>query len=200
MLISIIGNNASGKTTLAKALGDQRGFNTYLESHTDRPYQSLFSHEPHRYGLHNQVDYLLARAEQEREIRADGGIGVQDGGLDQDYYLYTRLFHHKGFLSDEEYLLVRRMYETLRTELPAPEVYIYMAAPLDILRDRLLARDRKIDLQTIVTLDDLPTLQAYLDEWAAHISPLVLAAEQVDLNSSAYLRGLAEKIRERLVR
>jgi deoxyadenosine/deoxycytidine kinase len=196
MLISIIGNNASGKTTLAKALDAQPGFTAYLESHTDRPYQALFSQEPKRYALHNQIDFLLARAEQEREIRAAGGFGVQDGGLDQDFFLYSHLFHHKGFLSDKEFDLCRRTYHTLRAGFPAPEVYIYLAFPLDTLRARLLARNRKIDLATIVTLDDLPTLQEYLDAWVTDISPLTLHADQIDLDSPEFIGDLTSQIRD----
>jgi deoxyadenosine/deoxycytidine kinase len=196
MLLSIIGNNASGKTTLAKALDTQPGFTAYLESHTDRPYQALFSKDPQRYALHNQIDFLLSRAEQESEIRSAGGIGVQDGGLDQDFFLYTYLFHHKGFLTDKEYDLCRRTYWTLRAGLPVPEAYIYLVAPLDTLRTRLLARNRKIDLNTIATLDDLPTLQEYLDAWVAEISPITLQADQIDFSSAEFIAGVAERIRE----
>jgi deoxyadenosine/deoxycytidine kinase len=196
MLISIIGNNASGKTTLAKALGEQAGFTAYLESHSDRPYQALFSQDPQRYALHNQIDYLLARAEQEREIRAAGGIGLQDGGLDQDFYLYTRLFHHKGFLSNKEYDLCRRTFQTLRAGLPTPELFIYLIAPLDTLRNRLLARNREIDIKTIVTLEDLPILHGYLEAWVPGISALTLQADQIDLDSSEFIERLNEKIRE----
>jgi deoxyadenosine/deoxycytidine kinase len=196
MLISIIGNNASGKTTLAKVLDAQAGFSAYLESHTDRPYQALFAQEPQRYALHNQIDFLITRGEQEREIRVAGGIGVQDGGLDQDFFLYTHLFHHKGFLTNKEFGLCRRTYQTLRAGLPAPEVYIYLACPLDTLRARLLARNRKIDLATIATLDDLPILQGFLDAWVADISPLILQADLIDFSSAEFIGDLVAKIRD----
>lgn len=195
MLVSIIGNNASGKTSLAQVLGQQPGFKVFLESHEDRPYQALFSEDPQSYAFANQIDYLLARAEQERSIRAYGGIGVQDGGLDQDFYLYTHLFHSKGFLNHKEFELCRREFATLRAGLPAPEVYVYLAAPLNLLRERLLARGRMIDLNTIVTLDDLSTLQGYLDAWTARISPLTLQAEEVDLDSAGFIEGLGRRIR-----
>ncbi|MEN8241917.1 MAG: deoxynucleoside kinase [Chloroflexota bacterium] len=196
MIISIIGNNASGKTTLAETLGQLPRLTAYFESHTDRPYQALFSVDPHRFALKNQLDYLLARAEQEQEIRAAGGIGVQDGGLDQDFHLYTRLFHHKGFLDKDEFLLCERAYLSLRAGLPAPELYIYLTAPLDTLRDRLQARGRSIDLNTIVTIDDLPTLQGYLEEWTAKISPppLTLGADEVALSSPEFVSGLETAI------
>jgi deoxyadenosine/deoxycytidine kinase len=197
MLVSIIGNNASGKTSLAAALDREPGFTAYLESHYDRPYQSLFSQDPARYALPNQIDFLLTRAEQERALRAAGGIGVQDGGLEQDFYLYTQLFHRKGFLTAKEFDLCRRLYATLRASLPAPEVYIYLTAPVELLRNRLLARGRVIDLKSIVTLDDLPILQDYLDTWVVGISPLALQAEEVELDSPEFVSDLAARIRER---
>lgn len=164
-LITIVGNNASGKTTLTQTLCREPGFSAYLESHEDRPYQPLFSQDVHRYALPNQIDYLLRRAEQETRIRAGAAVGVQDGGLDQDFHLYSRLFHHKGFLDDQEFDLCRRTHHALRRGLPAPDLVVWLRAPLELLRQRLQARARMIDLNQIVTLDDLPLLEAYLEEW-----------------------------------
>jgi len=164
-LIAIVGNNGAGKTTLAEALARQPGFSTYLESHEDRPYQPLFSQNVRQYALPNQLDYLLRRAEQERAILAGEWVGVQDGGLDQDFYLYTHLFHRKGFLDEREFALVERTYRALRAGLPGPDLVVRLNAPLDLLRRRLLGRARTIDLEQIVTLDDLPVLEALLDDW-----------------------------------
>lgn len=183
-LIAIIGNNASGKTTLTQALCQRAGFRPYLESHVDRPYQTLFAQDVRRYAFRNQVDYLLARAEQEVDIRSGVGTGVQDGGLGQDFNLYTRLFHCKGYLDEKEYLLCERMYQTLRASLPAPDLIVWLKAPLEVLRQRLIARGRTLDLEQIVTLDDLPVLESYLQEWAVQIDPASLLAldqgEQAD--------------------
>ncbi len=170
-LITIVGNNGSGKTTLTNSLCRAGGFKFWLESHEDRPYQPLFSQDVRRYALPNQVDYLLRRAEQEGKIRAGEATGVQDGGLDQDYFLYTHLFHLKGFLDDGEFALCQRLYIILRTGLPAPDLIVWLRAPLDLLRERLQARARLIDLEQIVTLDDLPVLEGYLEEWLIGIPP-----------------------------
>lgn len=170
-LITIVGNNGTGKTTLAKTLGRLAGFQAYLESHEDRPYQPLFSRDQRRYALPNQIDYMLRRAEQERQIRNSSHIGVQDGSLDQDYHLYTRLFHHKGFLDDQEFSLSHRAYQALRAGLPAPDLVVWLQAPLELLQDRLQARARMIDLEQIVTLQDLPRLEGYLQQWLAEIDP-----------------------------
>ncbi len=170
-LIAIVGNNASGKTTLTKVLCQKGGFTPCFEQHEERPYQKLFSEDLQKYAFPNQVDYMLYRAEQEIEIHAGEFVGIQDGGLDQDFHLYTRLFHTKAFLTRKEYSLCQRTYQTLRALLPLPDLIIRLSVPHEVLRQRLLARNRKIDLEQISTVDDLPVLENYLDEWLTSINP-----------------------------
>ena len=191
-LITIVGNNGSGKTTLTNALCRSSGFQAYLESHDDRPYQPLFSQDTRRYALPNQIDYMVRRAEQERQIRNSRHPGVQDGGLDQDYYLYSRLFHHKGFLDYRAFDLCRRMYETLRAGLPVPDLVVWLRVPLDLLRARLQARARMIDLEQIVTLDDLPVLEGYLGDWLGEIDPERMLAVDVAGEDQAFSRAVAK--------
>ena len=196
-LITIVGNNASGKTTLAQTLSQEAGFTAYLESHEDRPYQPLFAQNVRRYALPNQLDYMLRRAEQERQIRNGEMVGVQDGGLDQDFHLYTRLFHHKGFLDDQEFDLCRRTYEALRAGLPAPDLVIWLRAPLDLLRERIQARARMIDLEQIATLDDLPVLEGYLEEWLSSMDAsmvLPMDIHGVDLTDYEVTRQIISKL------
>ena len=63
----------------------------------ERPFQALFKQDA-RYALANQLDYLLFRAEQEKELSASHKIGLVDGGLDLDFHGFTRLFHARGLL------------------------------------------------------------------------------------------------------
>jgi len=183
---------------MAKALARVNGYQAYFESHEDRPFQPLFSRDVQRYALPNQIDYLLRRAEQERDIRKGELTGVQDGGLDQDFFLYTRLFHHKGFLDNQEFALCQRAYRALRAGLPAPDLIVRLAAPLDLLRGRLQTRARMIDLQQIVTLDDLPRLESYLEEWLERIDPDVVFTVDVtqeDPQFSQAVRTIAGRLK-----
>ena len=123
-------------------------------------------------------------------------LGVQDGGLDQDYYLYTHLFHHKGFLDDREFNLCQRTYQSLRAGLPAPDLMVWLCAPLTLLEERLRARARMIDLEQIVTLDDLPLLDAYLENWLENVEPARLLTLDVSAETdllSPLLSALSER-------
>src|SRR5688572_952818 len=100
-LIAIVGVSGVGKTALVQALARAYPFETRYESHEERPFQSLFKSDT-RFGLANQIDYFLLRAEQERELRATNQMGLIDGGLDLDFHGFTRLFHSRGLLTDPE--------------------------------------------------------------------------------------------------
>lgn len=161
-LIAIIGNCGSGKTTLANLLGDKLGYRLLLEQHEERPYQRSFMRDHSQMGLQNQIDYLLLRAEQERMLRCDTITGIVDGGLDQDFQIFTRLFHRKGYLSDADFRLCERLYRILRQALSPPDLTIRLAAPLEVLQARLRKRQRPLD---IVSPEDLPVIDALFDEW-----------------------------------
>ena len=167
-IIAIIGNCGSGKTTLANLLGERLGYRLLLEQHVERPYQRAFMQDRKVYGLPNQVDYLLLRAEQEQELRRYPGVGVVDGGLDQDYFIFTRLFHAKGYLTGEDLRLCERLYRLLRQLLPPPDLTIRLKAPLDVLRARRDQRARPLD---IVATDDLAAIETLLDEWMRFNAP-----------------------------
>jgi deoxyadenosine/deoxycytidine kinase len=161
-LITVVGNSGAGKTTLTRALAKTGQLAIGVEQHRERPFQEAFARELQRFGLANQLDYLLFRAEQELVIRRGALPGIQDGGLDLDFQVFTRLFHAKGYLSDPEFSLCERLYEVLRTILPGPDLILRLTAPLDLLVQRYRRRGRALE---IARLEDLPVLERLLEEW-----------------------------------
>jgi deoxyadenosine/deoxycytidine kinase len=163
-LISIVGASGVGKTSLVRALAGTGRFATALESHTDRPFQILFK-EDKRYGLANQIDYFLLRAEQERELRAASQIGLMDGGLDLDFHCFTRLFLSRNLLAEPEYELCRRVYTFIRGYLPRPELFVRLAANEGTIASRLATRDRI----NIARAEDTALFNSFLDEWLSSL-------------------------------
>jgi deoxyadenosine/deoxycytidine kinase len=170
-LITIVGNSGVGKTTFAKRLAEAGGFTTGLEEHASRPFQALFSRDLARWSLANQVDYLLFRARQEQDIRQGASPGVQDGGLELDYFVFTHHFYRKGYLQPAEFKLCQRMYETLRGLLPPPDLIVRLAAPLEVIVRRYAQRGRPLE---IARRSDLGELELLLDEWLQGIEDIPL--------------------------
>jgi deoxyadenosine/deoxycytidine kinase len=193
-LVVIVGNSGVGKTTLARQLCRWGDFCAGFEQHTERPFYGKFFVDRRRYALHNQIDYLLLRAEQEKAIRLSPKDGIQDGGVDLDYHVFTRHFFNLGYLDQEEFDLCQQVYRLARIALPPPDLIVHLVAPLWVLAERFTSRDRNLE---IASLSDLEALQTLLDTWLTNqnLSPLVsIDADQQELDFSGVRQQLLDRI------
>ena len=192
-LIAVVGPSGVGKTSLVRALAQGGVFATAFEQHDERPFQALFNADP-AFGLANQVDYLILRAEQELALRADARPALVDGGLDLDFHGFTRLFHQRGLLSDAEFGLCRRLYALLRALLPPPDLIIRLRASREVVAERLAMRERI----NIASPADFDQFEAQLDEWlTVYPTGRVLAvdASAKDRSYADALPGLMDALR-----
>lgn len=180
-LIVIVGASGVGKTTLAQALSKKQNFAMALEQHSERPFQELFKQNA-RYALANQLDYLLYRAEQERELRKSTVPALMDGGLDLDFYGFTRLFHTRGFLNNAEFDLCYRFYSFTRSLLPPPDLVIALSADAHIISQRLASRNRI----NIASSEDAELLEEYVNKWLESIPESKIIKLNVSQENSEY--------------
>ena len=181
-LVTVVGNSGVGKTTFVRYLCRESGFTAGLEQLEEHPFQELFKEDHQGYALANQIDYLLFRAEQEIDIRKGVTTGVQDGGLDQDFFVFTKLFYHNNYLTEDEYNLCERIYRVLRQSLPPPDLIVWLRSSLDVITERYNRRNRRLD---IAQIEDIDTIEILLEDWLGNdgVAPLFVIDSEFEDHS-----------------
>lgn len=136
--IVIEGPIGSGKTTLARKLGDRHSVNLLLENTEANPFLPKFYQDAPRYALPTQLFFLFQRAGQIRDLTQRDMFAeatVADFFLEKDP-LFARLN-----LNDEEFALYRQIYQHLQLQASAPDLVIYLQTPVDALSERIGQRN-----------------------------------------------------------
>lgn len=126
-----------GKTSLARRLAESLGSDILLEDADANPFLPQFYQDPARAALPTQIFFLLQRVRQMQQLRqADlfAPVRVADFLLEKD-----RLFAELT-LTEEELKLYDRLWRELAPEAPAPDLVVYLQAPVPVLRARIARR------------------------------------------------------------
>jgi len=126
-----------GKTTLARRLAASFAGETLLEAPQENPFLARFYENPRAHALSTQLSFLLQRAQQMRDINQRdlfAPVRVADFMLEKD-----RLFAELT-LDPDELDLYQRVYDQLVADVPAPDLVIYLQAPVDVLLERVATR------------------------------------------------------------
>jgi deoxyadenosine/deoxycytidine kinase len=116
-----------------------------------------------------------------------------DGGLDLDYHGFSRLFHQRRLLTEDEYALCGRLYTLIRGSLPFPELIVHLYADECTVTDRLSKRNRI----NIASAEDTTLFNSYLEEWLASLAPDQILELDVSNETLGYEQSCA-RIVERM--
>jgi deoxyadenosine/deoxycytidine kinase len=162
-LIIVAGNIGVGKTSLAERLGGRLGWRTAFESVTDNPYLPDFYADMRSWAFHLQVFFLGHRARQYLEMATDPQSVILDRSIYEDAYIFARALHHMGNLTERDYLAYRRVFDLVVANLPAPDLLIYLRAPVPVLMSRI--HDRGRAMESGINAEYLSLLETFYDEW-----------------------------------
>jgi len=126
-----------GKTSLARRLAESFGSELMLEDAASNPFLDRFYTDPKAGALPTQLFFLFQRSEQMQSLRQDDmftPVRVADFLMDKD-----RLFAEMT-LAQEELKLYQQVADSLDITAPRPDLVVYLQAPVDILRQRIIQR------------------------------------------------------------
>jgi deoxyadenosine/deoxycytidine kinase len=135
--IVVDGPIGAGKTSLARQLAEHLGADALLEAPEDNPFLARFYEDMPRFALPTQLNFLFQRADQVRnltQLDLFGRATVADFLIDKDP-LFARIN-----LSDDEFSLYEKVYGHLKPQTSAPDLVIYLQAPVATLVERVHKR------------------------------------------------------------
>ncbi len=199
-LIVVAGNIGTGKTSLTERIGARLGWKTAFESVSDNPYLPDFYRDMKTWSFHLQVFFLGHRADQYLDLAREPISAILDRSIYEDAYIFARALHHMGNLTERDYKAYRKLYELVVKNLPAPDLLIYLRAPIEILMKRIQERARNIE--TGISAEYLTLLDSYYDDWLQNFDLCPVLTIQTDdldfVNKPHTLDIIVERINNKL--
>jgi len=127
--IAIEGNIGAGKTSLSTRIANDFNAKLILEEFEDNAFLPKFYKEPDKYAFPLEMTFLASRYQQLKDK-----LGQQDlfkNFTISDYYIVKSLIFAKKTLPADEYNLYTRFFNIIFTQIPKPDllVYLYLETP-----------------------------------------------------------------------
>lgn len=194
------GNIGAGKTSVTERLAKQLGWRSGYESVADNPYLADFYSNMAQWSFHLQIFFLGHRAEQHRTLATGTVSAVSDRSIYEDAYIFARVLHHLGNLTQRDFDAYRKVYDLVVSGLPKPDLLLYLKAPVPVLMERIRQRGR--EMESGITADYLSLLDSFYDEWMAEFDVCpVLTIHTENLNfvdDSTHLETVVSHVQDML--
>src|SRR3989344_215891 len=165
--LSIAGTMGVGKSTLAQLLLKEIPKSVLLpEKYDKNPYLKDYYKDPFAWAYLSQLWFLRTKAQQiktiPKKLRKKRVI-LQDTPLDEDALAYATALHAEGKISDEHWEKYLQEFNHFAHTLPHPALLIYLAAPTEMIMQRIERRGR--DFEAKVDPEYIQQLNEYNEGW-----------------------------------
>ncbi|MEJ2756908.1 MAG: deoxynucleoside kinase [Anaerolineales bacterium] len=198
--LAVAGNIGVGKSTLVEKLCEKLGWEPYFEPVAENPYLVDFYKDMTAWAFQSQVYFLTHRMRSHFELLQNPTSVVQDRSVYEDAEIFARNLYLQGNMTETDYTTYRELYDLFITMLPAPDLVLYLSAPVETLLARINMRGR--DFESTISAEYLAQLNKLYNDWISdfHLCPvLTVPADQLDfVHTPGHLDLIAGKVEEKL--
>ncbi|XXM72225.1 deoxynucleoside kinase [Lysinibacillus sphaericus] len=142
--ITVEGPIGVGKTSLAKAISEHFNFHLLREIVDENPFLDKFYDDIEEWSFQTEMFFLCNRYKQLEDIEKH--YISQNKSVVADYHILKNIIFAKRTLKDEQqYNKYLNIYDILTSDMPRPNVVIYLNASLDTLLKRIEKRGRDFE-------------------------------------------------------
>ncbi|MEW9503289.1 deoxynucleoside kinase [Jeotgalibacillus marinus] len=202
--ITVEGPIGVGKTSLSKAISSHFDFHLLKEIVDENPFLNKFYDNIDEWSFQTEMFFLCNRYKQLSDIQRH--YLANQKAVTADYHIFKNIIFAKRTLQPEEYTKYLEIYRILTSDMPKPNVVVYLHASLDTLLKRIKMRDR--DFEKNMSPLYLEQLAADYDEFIHHfekthpeIPVLRVNGDNVDfVHEEQDLTTILQQIEESLIK
>lgn len=197
-----MGTMGSGKTTAARLIARELGFQLVEENFGENAFLPRFYADMNRWAFHSQTFFLMEKITQMLETPKwlSKGPVVQDTPIQQDAFSYAKAQHVLGHIDDAEWKLYQKIYKSFEPYFPKPNFIVYLETTLPSVMERIEKRGREYERE--IPQSYLELLDMLNHKWLSeNKSVRVLAIKTDGLNivtSKVAQSAMIDAIRKKL--
>ena len=190
--IAIEGTIGAGKTTLATRISNDFNGKLVLEEFEGdkNPFLPKFYKEPEKYSFQLEMTFLALRYQQLKDKL--GALDLFHDFIISDYYVAKSLIFSRNNLQEDEYQLFSRFFNIIFSDMPKPELLVYLYCDVDRLQANIHKRGRSYEQE--ISDEYLADIQQgylnFLNQQQGNMRILLLDTTRMDFvaNESDYRR------------
>jgi len=184
-----------GKTSFARMLAEELGAKMMAEEVFENPFLVDFYKNKKRYALQCQLNFLISRYQQQQQL-VKRDLFAQK--IISDYLFAKDAIFASVNLNEPELLLYEKIAAVLSSEIPKPDLVIYLQASTPTLLERI--RKRNLDFEKPIDFDYLELLNKAYDYFFFNYSDaplLVVKTDNIDfVNNPEHFTDLVSQLKK----
>ena len=143
--IAIEGNIGAGKSSLTQMMAQDFNAKSIFERFADNPFLPKFYEDAERYAFTLEMSFLADRYQQISEDLAQ--LDLFKDFIIADYDVFKSLIFSKITLSEDEFLLYRKLFYQVYKDFKRPDLYVYLHQNVNKLKANIKKRGRSYERQ-----------------------------------------------------